>query len=242
MPTNPLPHWLTCASSAILSPFPSMRLAVLLSLMLLANSAVAQEAVDMTPVKKWIALQKDLRTVEADFTQTRSIRALRSPVSSPGKLWLTHAGEIRWEIGVPLKTVFLRRKDTCLLIQPQKQRFTVLSAESDSAFNPQSFPMMELPIATSFADFAKRFEVLQVKPDGKSCQLEFLPREPQARKFLKSIRVQFDTEDGRPHFFEVLTKDGAALKNEFSNVRLNQKLDRAIFDFDLNGYQSDSQK
>ena len=102
--------------------------------------------------------------------------------------------------------------------------------------------MMELPIATSFADFAKRFEVLQVKLEGKSCQLEFLPREPHARKFLQSIRVQFDTEDGRPHCFEVLTKDGAALKNEFSNVRLNQKLDRAIFDFDLNGYQSDSQK
>jgi outer membrane lipoprotein-sorting protein len=108
--------------------------------------------------------------------------------------------------------------------------------------DPHSVPMMELPIATSLADFNKRFDVTQIEVQGTDCHLELLPKEGDARKFLQTIRIQFDTETGYPKSFEAVTRDGSSLKNEFSNVRVNHKLDRSLFEFDLNGYQSEPSK
>ncbi|MEI6715226.1 MAG: outer membrane lipoprotein carrier protein LolA [Verrucomicrobiota bacterium] len=219
-----------------------MRLAALLPLILLSQTAFSQAPIDLAPVKRWISQQKELRSIEAEFVQTRSLRALRSPLSTPGKVWLNSTGEIRWELGNPPKTIFLRKKDTTLLIHPQKQRYTPITPGTDSPLNPQSFPMMELPIAHTLSDFTKRFEITQVQVEGDECHLEFLPKDPEARKLVQTIRIAFDTNNGHPKSFEAVTKDGSSLRNEFSNVRANQKLERSLFEFDLNGYQPEPQK
>ena len=37
--------------------------------------------------------------------------------------------------------------------------------------------------------------------------------------------------------FEMALRDGSSMRNEFSNVRVNQKLDRSVFHYDLTGYE-----
>ena len=80
-----------------------------------------REPLDFTPVKRWIARQDDFRAVTADFTQTRSLRALRSPLASPGRLWFKAPNSFRWELGKPAKTIVLRKGD-CDLRHPAGQK------------------------------------------------------------------------------------------------------------------------
>ena len=97
--------------------------------------------------------------------------------------------------------------------------------------------MMNFPLAKSFDDFNRQFEVLAVSVTGDRCRAELLPRDPQARKYLEAFRLDFQTDDGTLLDFEIALRDGSSLRNEFSNVRLNGKIDARVFDFDLTGYE-----
>ena len=64
-----------------------------------------------------------------------------------------------------------------------------------------------------------------------------LPRDARARKMLNALKLDFNTTSGHLLAFEIATRDGSSLRNEFSNVEVNPKIDRSVFDFDLSGYE-----
>src|SRR5262245_33300724 len=90
----------------------TMRFLLTLLLLSIVGSVHAAEPMDLTPVKKWIAKQDDFHSVQADFTQTRALKALRSPVASPGRLTFVTPNLLRWELGDPPKTIVLRKGDS----------------------------------------------------------------------------------------------------------------------------------
>src|SRR5687767_8569738 len=92
-------------------PPPPMRPLSISACFLLSCAALEAEPPDLAPVKKWIARQDEFRSVQADFTQTRALRALRSPVAAPGRIWFSAPHSLRWELGNPAKTIVLRKGD-----------------------------------------------------------------------------------------------------------------------------------
>ena len=207
------------------------RLLALLFCVAATRTLVSAETSDLAPLKKWVTRQSEVRTVQADFTQTRSFHALRDPLASPGHLWFSAKEGFRWEIGDPPKTVVLKKGDASLVIQPAKKR----AEHIDPGGSP--LPIMDFPLAKNYEDFDKKFEVQSVTVTGNRCHAELLPRDPQARKFLEAFRLDFDTEDGHLLDFELALRDGSSLRNEFTNVRLNGKIDAHVFDYDLTGYE-----
>ncbi len=204
----------------------------------MAGLVPAADAPDLAPVKRWLARQEDLRTLQADFTQTRSYKNLRDPIAAPGHLWYSAPGAFRWEIGDPAKTIVLRKGENYYVISPAKKHAdrTPAAALSQPA-NARRMPMMDFPFAKNFEDFTRRFDVLSVTTAGTRCHLEILPRDAQAKNALAAIRIDFDTETGHLLAFEFVTRDGSSMRNEFSNVRVNQKIDTHPFDYDFTGYE-----
>ena len=216
----------------------SMRRFVFLLLLSLRVSPAGAETPDLAPVKKWIARQDELRTVQADFVQTRSFKNLRDPLAVPGHIWYSAPGSFRWEAGEPPRMIVLRKGETYYVIQPGKKRAErTPTTAMNSGAGGHAMPMMDFPFASSFDDFNRRFETLSVKTEGNRCHLELLPRDPQARKALAAVRIDFDTESGHLIAFEFVTRDGSTLRNEFSNPRINQKIDPRVFDYDFTGYE-----
>ena len=202
-------------------------------------AAAAAETPDLAPVKKWLAGQAAVRTVHAAFNQTRSFHPLRDPIASPGHLWFTAPHSFRWDLGDPPKTVVLRRDDLYYVIQPAKKRAERLSAAAANDHDQaggRGLPMMDFPLAKNFDDFNRRFEVLSVTTQATRCHVEMLPRDPQMRKFLEVARIDFDPGTGFLLSFEFVTRDGSSLRNEFTNVRLNGRIDPARYEYDLAGY------
>jgi len=198
----------------------------------------AAAAMDLAPVKQWIIRQNDFHAVTADFTQTRSMSALRSPLENNGRLWFKSPDSFRWELGSPAKLIALRMKDTIYLIQPAKKRAerSVMSAMNQNV-SGFGLGMMNIPFAHDFATFQKQYETLAISMDGTCCHLAVLPRDPQAHKMLTSLKLDFNTTNGNLLSFEIRTRDGSSLRNEFTNVKINTKINSSVFDFDFTGYE-----
>lgn len=211
--------------------------ALVIFLLLAITPAFADAPLDLAPLKKWLARQDEFRSVAADFTQTRALRVLRDPVATPGKLWFTAAGALRWELGSPVKTIVVRKDGNTMVINPAKKTAERQPAEKSAGGRPGMGDMMRFPLAKDFADFQRQFEVLALSAVDSRTKIEIAPRDQQARKFMKVIKIEFDATTGHLQSFEMAFKDGSSLRNEFSNVRVNQKFDRALFDYDLTGYE-----
>lgn len=217
---------------------------LLLAVCLVVPSVGFAESPDLAPIKKWIAGQESVRTVQADFTQTRSYRALRDPLVAKGRLLYGAAvNGLRWEVGEPPKMIYLRKGDSALLIQPAKKRAERVAADlKPGADNPRAFAIPRFPLAKDFADFTRQFEVLSVTTKEGHCHFEVLPREPQAQKFVAAIKIDFETASGQLTAFEIALRDGATMRNDFTNVRLNQKLPSGAFEYDLTGLEVSGDK
>lgn len=213
--------------------------AALLLLLFSTVGLAAAEPLDFAPVRKWIARQEDFRAVTADFAQTRSLRALKSPLASQGRLWFKAPASFRWELGSPAKTIVLRKGDDLFIIQPAKKRAerSAANGKPDKPSPMQAMGMMSFPFARDFADFQRQFETLSITTEGARCHLEVLPRNPQARKFLTALKLDFNTTNGHLLGFEMATRDGSSLRNEFTSVQVNPKIPALVFDFDFTGYE-----
>ena len=79
----------------------------------LAGISARADGPETAMLDRWIERQAEIRTLSADFTQTRALRVLRSPVAARGRLWFQAPGDFRWEVGAPPKIVVLRKDRDC---------------------------------------------------------------------------------------------------------------------------------
>ncbi len=205
-----------------------------LALGLTAAPAQTIRTVDVGPLRSWLAQQREIRTLAADFTQTRRLRVLRDPVVRPGRLWFRAPGAFRWELGQPAETIVVRDGGPVEVIR--------VRAREVSRFDPakldatRDLPILEFPLAADYEAFRARFELLDLEATPERCTFAMLPRDAAAARALKEIRVRFDRGSGQLLSFVVTARDGSELRNDFSNVRVNEPLPADAFRVDLTGY------
>ena len=200
--------------------------------------AGAPAALDLAPLKQWIAKQKDVRSVSADFIQTRSLHTLRSPLTSSGRLWLMAPNWFRWELGDPPKTIIIGTPKGVTIIQPGKKLATRKPLGVPGSFpDSGTLGMMRSPGGGSIEEFQKKVKVLALESSGSKCHLEMLPRDAASSQGLSAIKVDFDPATGHWICLEIVTREGSSIRNEFSNVRVNPKLEKQLFEYDLTGFK-----
>ena len=195
-------------------------------------------ASDLAPLKQWIAKQKDVRSVSADFIQTRALHTLRSPLTSSGRLWFMAPDWFRWELGDPPKTIIIGTPKGVTVIQPGKKRATRKPLQAPDAFpDSGTLGMMRFPGGGSFEEFQRQVQVLALESSAARCHLEMLPRDAASTRGLSAIKLDFDPATGHWISLEIVTREGSSIRNEFSNVRVNPKLEKQLFEYDLTGFK-----
>jgi outer membrane lipoprotein carrier protein len=200
-------------------------------------------APDLSVLKEWLTRQKNVRSLSADFTQTRALRTLRSPIAGNGRLWFMAPDWFRWELGVPAKTIILGTPQGLTVIQPGRKRAERKSRAVYGALRDTgALGMIRFPGAGGFEEFQRNVRVLALESSGSRCHLEMLPRDAQSSRALAAIKLDFDTVTGNWLSFEIVTREGSSIRNEFSNVRINPKLGKDVFEYDLTGFQISDEK
>jgi outer membrane lipoprotein-sorting protein len=205
---------------------------------LLTAALQAQTTPDWSAIADWIAQQKKNRSVQIEFTQTRTLPTLKRPQTHDGQLWFQSPDHFRWQLGEPPELIVLKRSQDLHAIFPAKQKAHQLDTSPTAQGPASEFSMMlRYPIADSVEAFQLQFEVLAMAVTAQTLTLTLRPRDPQARKWVKQMTFQVERTHGIIEQMDLDLKTGARLVTQVKSATLNTALDPALFQYDLSAYQ-----
>ena len=183
-------------------------------------------------LRDWISKQATIRSLRADFIQTRRLPALRIPLKKSGTVWFGADGRFRWQVGDPVELLVVKSPNDFLVIEPKKSLARRLSASSAAS---RVFQELPVPFAVSLDEFQCRFEVLSLENAAGQVDLVLRPKDPRLSEGMKSLRIRFDAATGAVSLFEMVFRDGSEVSTEFTLIERNPKLAPDLFLPDLSG-------
>ena len=183
---------------------------------------------------RWFAAQTNIQSWSADFTQTRTFKTLAQPLVSTGKVWVTVPGRFRWELGQPAQTIALRQPDQMLIIYPRLKRAEKY-ALGDVPPGPlkDALSLLDVSFPRDREGMESRFKLLSAMETNSILQMTIQPKSASARKFIGEIVIGFRTNDFSIALTEMRFADGSSMRNDFTNVVLNQPIPPEVFEAKL---------
>ena len=192
-------------------------------------TAAAQDTGNDAQVNRWFEVQTNLQSWSADFTQTRTLKVLSQPLVSTGKVWVK-PGEFRWELGQPPQTIVIRQPDQLLIVYPRLKRGEKYPLGGvPSGPMKDSLALLDASLPRDRATMEKNFRLLTATETNSILQMTLQPRSESARKFINQITISFRTNDFTIAATEMRFAEGSTLRNNFTNVVLNQPIDPERF-------------
>ncbi len=182
---------------------------------------------------RWFEVQTNTQSWSADFTQTRTLKVLNQPLMSTGKVWVTR-DKFRWELGQPVQTIVLRQPDELLIIYPrlkQAEKYPLGAVPSGPI--KDALALLDATLPRDRATMEKNFRLLSASETNSILQMTLQPRSESARKFINEIVIGFHTNDFTIAATEMKFADGSSLRNDFTNVAVNQPVAPAQFEAKL---------
>jgi len=173
---------------------------------------------------QWFEVQTNIHSWSADFIQTRTLKVLNQPLTATGKVWVK-PGEFRWELGEPAQTIVLRQPDQLLIIYPRFKRAEKypLGAVPSGPIK-DALALLDATLPRDRASMEKNFRLLSASETNAVLQMTLQPRSDSARKFISEIVIGFHTNNFTIAATAMKFADGSSLRNDFTNVVLNQPI------------------
>lgn len=182
------------------------------------------------PLQQFLAAQTNLQTWSAELTQTRHLKTLAQPLVSTGRVWFAAPNEFRWEIGAPAQTIAVRGRDEMLVIYPRLKRVEKYPINSERSGQwKDTLALLEAGFPRSQAEIEKRFNVVSVSATDGTYHVHLQPKTLSARRMMPKIVISFGASDSALKATELHFGDGSIMRNEFRNAVVNPKLDRVLF-------------
>jgi outer membrane lipoprotein-sorting protein len=160
--------------------------------------------------EKWAASEAALGQVRIPFTQEVKNPALRDPAIHDGVLWRLTAGDFRWELGQPARTILSKKGEALQLWEAETDQWTALNPK-DRRF--RSWLVFLNGEGLTEAALSKDFELrLALEPPV----LTLVPRSSMMRRHMRQIELQFAS--GSMHLRQLMIQqaDGGSTTMRFS--------------------------
>ena len=185
-------------------------------------------------LRSWLEASTHLNRFQAEFQQTRHLKALTQPLVSTGRVWFSAPDRFRWELGDPPQSVAVRSGDTLLILSPRLRR-----AESYSLGGNPTGPARDLmglldgAFPRSIEDWKGRFEITGVSTNQGMLRLDLRPRSPAARKLMPVLIVGLDPGSLYLRLTEMVMVDGSRIRSEFGTLRTNAPIPSELFSLEV---------
>ena len=210
----------------------------------LLGSSEVEAVGDLSPLRSMFEVQKSIHALSASFTQTKALKTLRDPLVSKGRFWMQKNELFRWELGSPAKTIVIGSPLEITVIQPFKKTASKVLHQTGvrGKDSIEAMGIIALPGNGDFDAFQKAVHIQKIQTSADRCHVEFIPKESDLAQGLTTIKLDFNPQSGKWISLEFVTKDGSSVHSDFSDIRLNPKLDQQLFQYDLNGYRISNEK
>ena len=169
------------------------------------------------------AAARDIRTVQADFTQEKHLQILAQPLLSHGRLIFDTPDRLRWEYEAPLPSVLLMNEG-------RVQRFVktgpTWTEDASAALPAMSFVMQEIGRwMNGRFDENPDFEA-QLEPGGR---IILSPRKEALSSVIQRIVLQLADTPGVIASVTVYEDDHNFTRLQFTDVIVNHPVNPALF-------------
>lgn len=182
----------------------------------------------VAPVERWLEAQTNVQSWSARFVQTRTLKALKEPLTATGRVWFAAPNRFRWELGEPAESVAVRAGETLSVFYPRLKRVEKYPLAEVGRWR-DALSLLEAGFPRTAADLRARYQVVSEATEGEACELVLQPRSAAARRLVRQVAVRFDTQTFGLLATELLFADGSRMRNEFREAELNPPTPEALF-------------
>jgi len=196
-----------------------------------ALAPAALRAADTNAVlDAWFAAQAKVRSLSADFVQTRTLKTLVQPLVATGRLWFSPPNQFRWELGQPAQTIALRHADEMFVIYPRLKRAEhyPLGASAPREWR-DAMSLLDAGFPRTRREFDAQFQIQSLTQTNGTWLVSLQPRSAAARQIMPELRVSLTTNDFSLAGTELVFVDGSRMRNVFTNAVANAALDDNLF-------------
>jgi outer membrane lipoprotein-sorting protein len=194
-------------------------------------AAVTAMALDTNAViNGWLQAQAGLKTWQAEFTQTRTLRTLRQPLVNAGRVWFAMPNQFRWEIGTPAQTIAVRDERQMMVIYPRLKRAERYQlAGPEAGVLGEALALLDAGFPRDRASFESRFQVKAITQTNAAWHLDLEPANAGTRRMIPLIQLTLATNDFSMLANEIVLSDGSRMRNDFTNATVNGAFDAHLF-------------
>jgi outer membrane lipoprotein-sorting protein len=194
----------------------------------IAALSLAQSA--FADVASLLEAQAGLKSWTAEFVQTRTLKSLKQPLKTPGRLYFVAPNVFRWELGDPVQTIAVRTSNEVLLLYPQLKRAERYSLTPDERNQWQEMlSLLDAGFPRSQKDLELRFKIISDRQEGGKTHLVLQPKAASARRWMQEMQLVFDAAKQSLVATELRFADGSSLRNDFTNERKNTEIAPELF-------------
>ncbi|MEW6304611.1 MAG: outer membrane lipoprotein carrier protein LolA [Verrucomicrobiota bacterium] len=200
----------------------------LLFLFLAASSLPAADT--NAVLTAWLNAQTNIQSWSAEFTQTRTLKALTEPLTARGRVWFVAPNRFRWELGDPAETIAVRQAEQMLVIYPKLKRAEKYPLTGDAPGRwRDTLALLEAGFPRHRTDLDSRFRLTALAESADAWELTLQPKSASARRLMPQIKIAFAKTDYALRATELTFTDGSTMRNDFVKPVLNLKIDDTLF-------------
>jgi outer membrane lipoprotein-sorting protein len=181
-------------------------------------------------LESWFAAQAAVRSLSADFVQTRTLKTLVQPLTAAGHLLFAPPNQFRWELGRPAQTIALRHADEMFVIYPRLKRAEHYSLGASAPREwRDAMSLLDAGFPRTRKEFDAQFQIRSLTETNGTWLVALEPRRAAAREIMPELRVFLATNDFALAGTELVFVDGSRMRNDFTNAVVNAPLDEKMF-------------
>lgn len=198
---------------------------------------LADAASGETVIRRWIAGQKDVKSLSITFRQERELKGLKKPVMATGQIWLDRESRMRWQIGDPPKTIAVYQEKEVKVLHPGKKLLErrVLGADAGNQSEMEK-AFLESGIPDSLQDFQRFFRILDSTEEGSLDRVKLEVKDSRAQTALTGMDFLIDRPSNLLAGYDVSFRDGSSIRTRFLQVKKNAAFEAGLFQPDTTGY------
>ncbi|MEM6916179.1 MAG: outer membrane lipoprotein carrier protein LolA [Verrucomicrobiota bacterium] len=201
----------------------------------LAFLPALSEAADMSVIQRWMSTNSGVRSIQIDFTQTRTMRSIKVPIRQTGTLWLNYGtDQFRWQTGNPPQTIVTKHRGNLYILRVPTKKFERRSAGSGDV--PHGLMAMATGFPRSTSEFQRKYSVQSIETEGSVYRIVTQPK-GQAGRGVKNFVFMVGRDDYRLRGMEIFLSDGSFVKTAFNRVIPNVGIPGNLFTPDLTGFK-----
>lgn len=199
---------------------------ILFSLLIVLLPLNAQQKVDENTVRKQIntAVQR-MRTMQCDFTQTKTMRLLGDKMVSKGRMFYSTGNKLRWEYTTPYQYIFVMNQNQVLLKKGNKSQ--VINVNQSKMFKEITRIMMNSVLGNCLSD--KQDFKTGLQQTQQEWIATMVPLKKNLKQMFQTIKVHFSRQKSIVTQVEMIEKNGDRTVIELRNMQTNQKLNASLF-------------